>query len=138
MPDQGRGGEKELKGKQQFTCIVCPLGCLVQVVEGPEGTAVSGHECSRGEKYALQELADPRRVLTGTVRVTGGFLPRLPVKSSAPIPKKLIMEASRALSRINAVAPLRCGDIIAENFAGSGADLISTRDLPRESGERKI
>ena len=107
-------------------------------MEGPEGTAVSGHECSRGEKYALQELADPRRVLTGTVRVTGGFLPRLPVKSSAPIPKKLIMEASRALSRINAVAPLRCGDIIAENFAGSGADLISTRDLPRESGERKI
>ena len=90
---------------------------------------MSGHECSRGEKYALQELSDPRRILTGTIRVRGGFLPRLPVKTTGPIPKNMIMEASRMLAEISAAAPLQCGDVIAENFAGSGADLVATRTL---------
>lgn len=115
--------------KQQITCIVCPLGCAIEVAEGRDGPAVSGHECSRGEKYALQEASDPRRILTGTIKVTGGWLPRLPVKTTAPIPKKLIPEAARVLAMISAAAPVRCGELIAEDFAGSGADLIATRTL---------
>ncbi len=115
--------------KQQITCIVCPLGCAVEVTAGPEGPTVSGHECSRGEKYALQEAADPRRILTGTVKVRGGWLPRLPVKTTAPIRKELIPEAARLLAEITAAAPLHCGELLAANFAGSGADLVSTRNL---------
>lgn len=115
--------------KHQITCIVCPLGCTIEVAEEHGEPAVSGHECSRGEKYALQEASDPRRILTGTVRVTGGWLPRLPVKTTAPIPKQLIPEAARLLAEISVAAPLRCGDLVAENFACSGADLVATRTL---------
>lgn len=119
-----------MKGKKrQFTCIVCPLGCSIEVAEEPGGLTVSGQECSRGEKYALQEIWDPRRILTGTVKITGGPLPRLPVKTTAAIPKDLLEKAAKLLAEVTAHAPVRCGELIAEDFAGSGADLIATREL---------
>ncbi|MFY9257587.1 MAG: DUF1667 domain-containing protein [Dethiobacteria bacterium] len=118
-----------MNGEQQITCIVCPLGCTITVTKERGGLKVSGHECRRGEKYALQEATDPRRVLTGTVKVSGGFLPRLPVKTTQPIPKENILKAARLLNSIKLSAPLRCGELIVADFAGSGADLIATRDL---------
>lgn len=118
-----------MKPEQRVTCIICPLGCEIILTAGPQGPTVRGHECKRGEDYALQEAADPRRVLTGTVRVRGAHLSRLPVKTSAPIPRELIPEAARLLDTIQAVAPLRCGEHLAENFAGSGAALVATRSL---------
>ncbi|HOA34949.1 MAG TPA: DUF1667 domain-containing protein [Bacillota bacterium] len=124
-----------MKNKLQITCIVCPLSCCIDVEEKDGGHVAGGYECSRGEKYALQETLDPRRVLTGTVRVAGGRLPRLPVKTTAPIPKGLIPEAARLLDNISVEAPLRCGELIVKNFAGSGAGLVATRDL--EAGGQK-
>lgn len=124
-----------MKEKRQITCIVCPLSCTIEVEEKDGAHAFSGHECSRGEKYALQETLDPRRVLTGTVKVDGGRLPRLPVKTTAPIPKALIPKAARLLDEITVKAPLRCGELIVENFAGSGAGLVATRSL--EAGNRQ-
>lgn len=118
-----------MTGKQQITCIICPLSCAITVTAGRSGPEVSGHECKQGERYALQEAADPRRILTGTVRVSGGFLPRLPVKTTEPIPRGLIPKAARLLDTITATAPIRCGDLVAANFADSGADLVATRDL---------
>ncbi|HOL18254.1 MAG TPA: DUF1667 domain-containing protein, partial [Bacillota bacterium] len=101
----------------------------VTVSPGEAGLTVSGHECRRGEEYALQEYTDPRRVLTGTVAVDGAALPRLPVKTDGPIPKTLVREAAAALSRIKVRASVRCGEIIVANFAGSGSNLVATRDL---------
>lgn len=114
---------------KEFTCINCPLGCSVTVLTGDGGLSVSGNECKRGEEYAIQEYRDPRRVLTGTVTVTEATLPRLPVKTDAAIPKSLIPGAAAALSLINVQAPVHCGAVIQRNFAGSGANLIATRDL---------
>lgn len=118
-----------MSGIQQFTCISCPLGCRVTVEPGREGLAVSGHECMRGKEYALQEYSDPRRMLTGTVRVENGFLPRLPVKTASPLPRESIVKAARALDRITVRAPVKCGAVIAADLAGSGVDLVATRDL---------
>ncbi len=114
---------------KKITCINCPVGCTV-IVNSAEGEfLVSGNECKRGEEYALQEYHDPRRVLTGTVTVTGAALPRLPVKTDNTIPKALVPDAAAALSRIAVQAPVRCGAIIQTNFAENGVNLIATRDL---------
>lgn len=114
---------------KKFTCINCPMGCSVTVTAGEGGLLVEGNECRRGEEYSLQEYSDPRRVLTGTVKVEGGFLPRLPVKTAGPLPLDSINEAARALAGLTARAPVRCGDIIAADLAGSGIALVATRDL---------
>ena len=120
----------ELSKEQEIISIICPLSCAITLSGDPENPQVSGHECNRGRDYALQEAADPRRVLAGAVRISGGSLPRLPVKTSAAIPRKMILEAARLLDRISITVPQRCGELIAANFANSGADLIATRELP--------
>ena len=54
----------------------------------------------KGKKYALQELEDPRRMVTSTVRVENGFLALVPVKTAEPIPKNLIFDV---MTQINSV-----------------------------------
>lgn len=114
---------------KEFICINCPLSCSVTVLLKHEELSVSGNECKRGEEYALQEYRNPQRILTGTVAVEGALLPRLPVKTDASIPKELILQAAAALSRIVVKAPIHCGAVIEPNIAGSGVNLIATRDL---------
>lgn len=121
-----------LEKPKTITCINCPLGCSITVACGKDGLTSSGHECRLGEEYALQEYRDPRRILTGTVRVEGAFLPRLPVKTDAPIPRNAIALASRALAQITVRAPVRCGDLIFADLAGYGVNLVATRDLEAE------
>lgn len=54
---------------------------------------------------------------------------RLPVKTSAPIPKAKIMEVMAEINRITVRGPIRIGDIISGNIAGTGADLLATRTM---------
>lgn len=121
-----------LEKPAKITCINCPLGCSITVSRGKDGFVPSGHECRHGAEYALQEYRDPRRILAGTVRAEGGFLPRLPVKTDAPIPRAAIEPAALALAQITVQAPVRCGDIIHADFAGTGVNLVATRDLNSE------
>ena len=67
-------------------CIVCPKGCHLSVDEA-DGYKVTGQGCPRGEEYGKKELQSPTRVITSTVRITGGIHNRLPVKTSRDIPK---------------------------------------------------
>lgn len=73
---------------KQLNCINCPMGCLLTVtLEDGKVVKVEGNTCPRGETYAHQELTDPQRMLTSTVRVEGGALPLLPVVSKSTLPK---------------------------------------------------
>jgi CxxC motif-containing protein len=119
-----------LNETKTITCINCPLGCSVSVAPGETAPVVSGNECRRGEEYALQEYRDPRRILTGTVVINGAFIPRLPVKTAAAIAKADLTPAARALDKIAVQPPVRCGDVIADDFFGSA--LLATRDLEAE------
>lgn len=55
--------------KTELTCIVCPMGCHLNVEQSEEGFKVEGNTCKRGEKYAVQELTNPTRVITTTVKL---------------------------------------------------------------------
>ena len=52
---------------REMTCIVCPIGC--QLRADPTKMTVSGNRCTRGRKYALEELTSPRRTVTSTIRI---------------------------------------------------------------------
>ena len=61
-----------------LTCITCPMGCeLTAELNGGVVTAVTGNTCPRGAVYAKEELTEPKRMLTSTVRIDGGCLPLL-------------------------------------------------------------
>ena len=53
--------------KRELTCISCPLGCQISVeMEDGNIISVKGNTCPRGERYARQEVLDPRRTVTST------------------------------------------------------------------------
>ena len=54
----------------ELICIGCPRGCHLKVDE-QNGYAVSGNSCPVGAEYGKNELTNPTRVLTSTVRITG-------------------------------------------------------------------
>ncbi|MCL2363233.1 MAG: HAD-IA family hydrolase [Defluviitaleaceae bacterium] len=114
----------------EIICINCPAGCLMTVT--PDGE-VSGHLCDRGIDYAHEEQTNPTRNITTSVRVRGGMLPTLSVKSARPIPKGKIFDVMRAIKKINPAAPVHMGDVILSNAADTGVDIIATRHVPERA-----
>lgn len=115
-----------------YLCIGCPLGCRLEVEEDEAGDVVEvrGFSCKRGKEYAIQEHTDPRRVVTTTVAVTDGTLPRIPVRSAGTVPKALVGDACRALRNVKLRAPVRMGDVVLTDVLGTGVDIVATRDMP--------
>ncbi len=112
----------------QIICITCPKGCHLQVDEEND-FRVTGNNCPRGETYGKNELQNPVRTLTSTVRLTGARTPRLPVKSSAPLPKGRIFDAMRLLDEVSVAAPVRCGQILLPDVFGTGVDIVATKSF---------
>ena len=112
-------------------CIGCPLGCpLEAVMEGAEVLTVTGHTCRNGEKYARKELTDPTRIVTSTVRVVGGTLAMVSVKTASDIPKGKIFDCVRELRAIDLHAPVAIGDVVIENVCGTDVSIVATKNVP--------
>ncbi len=122
---------KSDRGISHYLCIGCPLGCRLEVEEDEfsEIVEVRGWSCKKGERYGREEHTDPRRVVSTTVGIDGAGLARLPVKTSASIPKASVRDFCAELQRIQVAAPVRMGDVVAVDVAGTGVDAVATRDL---------
>ena len=112
----------------KLICIVCPKGCHLEVDEH-NNFAVTGHACERGETYGRDELRNPLRVITSTVKINGATHRRCPVKTSSPIPKPLIFDAMRLLDSVELVSPVKLGHVVVEDVCGTGISFITTRSL---------
>lgn len=115
--------------KTELTCIVCPMGCHLNVEQSEEGFKVEGNTCKRGEKYAVQELTNPTRVITTTVKLENSYLQLLPVKTEDPIPKGIIFDIMEALDKVKVNAPVKVGDVIVENILDTGVNVISAKTM---------
>ena len=114
----------------EFTCVVCPWGCSLKA----EGKNISGYSCIRGYKYAKEEQANPRRSISGSVRVCGAVQRVLPVKTSSPIPKHLLLEAAELLGDVTIYPPIKTGDVIIPDMLGTGVDLVAARSMGSDAG----
>jgi len=115
----------------KLVCIECPLGCEMTAEKKDGSIKVSGNRCPRGEKYAIQEMRDPRRVLTTTVFVEGGVHPLIPVRSDGEISKGMVKKCVKELAKIKVKAPVKIGDVIASNICNTGVDIIASRSMER-------
>lgn len=115
----------------EITCINCPMGCRMRVeMEDGRVVSVSGNGCGRGGLYARQECVDPRRTVTAVIPLEGGAMP-LSVKTSAPIPKRLIAQCMSELADVKLCAPVQMGSIVLANVCGTGVDVIATKSVER-------
>ena len=116
--------------KVNLVCIGCPLGCaLTAETEGKEVRSVSGNTCKIGDQYARKELTNPTRIVTSTVRVTGGTLAMVSVKTACDIPKEKIFACIQALQAIDIPAPVTIGQVIIEDVAGTGVSVVATKNV---------
>ena len=113
--------------KRELICIGCPLGCMLTVdIEKGEVVNVTGNTCPRGKAYAEKEVTNPMRIVTSTVRVVGGDRPMVSCKTASDIPKGKIFDVARALKEIDAQAPVKIGDVLVEDVAGTGVAIVAT------------
>lgn len=114
-----------------ITCILCPNGCELEVDWDGEPTAQSlevlGNLCPKGTSYALDELTHPERTLTTSIRIRGGVQRLASVKTVSPIPRETVVTARESLQPIVLNAPVAIGQVVVEDVAGTGIQVIVTR-----------
>ncbi len=117
---------------RELVCIRCPIGCNLQVtMEDGKAIKVTGNSCNRGVEYGIKECTNPTRIVTTIVPVINGELPMVPVKTSGDIPKGMISDCLKALKGIKVEAPVKIGDLVLKDVAGTGIDIIATREVGR-------
>lgn len=112
---------------KELICISCPRGCHLQV--DVDNKTVAGNNCKIGEIYGLNEVTNPVRIVTSTVKVDGGELPVIPVKTNGAIPKALNFECMKLINKVEVKAPIKMGDIIIKDVLGTGIDVIASRNI---------
>lgn len=118
---------------KEYTCIVCPRGCHLtarKVLEnGREVVKVKGNFCPRGEKYATEEMTRPMRTVTSSAYVTGSDEKMVSVKTSDTVPKDSIAKVLEEIGILQVKAPVHVGDVLIENVAGTGRQIVATRNV---------
>ena len=124
---------------RNLTCIVCPIGCSLDVEEdagSQENLSVTGNRCPRGEVYAREEIRAPKRVVTATCRIEGndgsGFdssVKRVPVKTASPCPREKIPALLNDIYKIKVTLPVKTGDVVLADWKGEKIDVVATRDI---------
>jgi CxxC motif-containing protein len=113
---------------KELVCIVCPKGCRLHV-DDEHGYTVTGNSCPRGAAYGKNEIQNPTRVVTSTVRLAGGLYRRCPVKTDAAVPKGKIMDVMKQLNGVDLRSPVAIGQVVLPNVAGTGANVVVTKNL---------
>ena len=106
----------------KLTCIMCPVGCSLEVTKTKDGLIVTGNSCIRGERYGIQEVTSPTRMVTTVAKTTAGFVS---VKTSAPIDKTKVQDVVNEIGKLILDKP-KHGDVVIKNVLGLGADIIVT------------
>ena len=115
---------------KELVCIGCPIGCKLEVIVDEDRVLeVKGNICLRGKSYAEKEYINPTRIVTSTVKVEGGEIAAVSVKTKKDIPKDKIMECIEELRGLVLNAPIQIGDVILKNAANTGVDVIATKSI---------
>ena len=112
--------------KRTLTCINCPLGCQIEVtLDGGTVQSITGNACKRGAEYAEKEVTHPTRAVTGSK--TGAHT--VSCKTASDIPKEKIFAVIDALRGLTVPAPVRIGDVLLPDAAGTGVPIIATKHV---------
>lgn len=120
--------------KKELDCIVCPMSCHIEVeMDGEAIVSVKGNTCPRGEKFARSEMSCPMRMVTTTLRIHDALHPLIPVITTQNVPKDKIFDIMNVCKTLEVQAPVQAGEILCENIAQSGADLMASRTMEKRA-----
>lgn len=120
--------------EKKITCIGCPKGCALTIKHtGKTIDEICDYNCKIGLEYAKNEFVQPKRIITTTVKLKSGYLPFVPVKTKEPVNKEKIFEIMKVISKLEIESPVKVGDVVLSDLAGTGVDLVCTRNIQKVS-----
>ena len=104
-------------------CIMCPIGCELEITKKDQTIEVSGNLCPRGKQYGTDEATCPKRIVTSIVKCSKDLY--CSVKTTCPVEKSKIEEV---LHEIALIPPknYQFGESLIKNVAGTDADIVVT------------
>jgi len=119
-----------MKKEKKIICVRCPRGCEVQTsIDGAEIFEIKGNVCRLGEDYVKDEIKNPKRIVTTTVKIKNSASVLLPVWTEKPVPKDKIFEIMKILNTIEVQPPVKSDDIIVENILNTGVNVIASSNV---------
>lgn len=129
---------EERINEREIICVICPNSCRLSVWRDKEGELhVKGNQCPRGLTYGKSEYTNPVRMLITTMRIEGGALPVIPVRSTHPIPKQHLLRAIKVVNDVVCHAPIKMGETVIKNIMGTGIDVIASRSMDNLDTRKK-
>lgn len=107
------------------------MGCQLTVTIDGEIVSVTGNTCPRGEEYGRNEVVNPVRTVTSSIRVDGGNLRLVSVKTKGDIPKGKVFDVMEEIRSVRAQAPVRTGEVLISDVAGTGIDVVATKTVEK-------
>ncbi len=102
-----------------IVCTQCPNGCRIDTQN------FTGGKCEKGAVFARDEVENPKRILTSSVRISGSER-TVSVRTEEAIPLSQIMQSMKVINTMHVAVPVHTGDVICENFNNLGTRLIAT------------
>jgi CxxC motif-containing protein len=112
------------------------MGCEMNVSTNSCGQIdVDGSTCKIGKEYAKDELLNPRRIVTSTIKVTNGCRSLVSVWTTGAVLKDKVYDIMNELERVVIEAPVKVHQIIIKNICNLGVDIESSGNVAREDVE---
>lgn len=113
----------------RLTCILCPVGCELEVDHAGAGLEVRGNQCEKGIGFAEEEILHPMRNLATSVPLRGTTAQMISVRLNGPVPRDMIFPILTEIAKLRPEPPIRRGRVLIPNILGTGADVIATRTV---------
>lgn len=115
---------------KELICISCPVGCLLKAdFVGESDIKITGNSCNIGINYGINELKDPRRVVTSSVAIKNGQQTHMiSLKTNGDIPKNRIFDVLAEMKKLQ-LSPQEAtlGNVVIANVLDLGTDIVVTR-----------
>lgn len=125
----------------RLTCLLCPVGCELEVRREGEALNVRGSQCDKGVEFAQDEVLHPKRNLAtsiparteagaaGTFPARGTAARMISVRLSDCVPRDAIFPILAEIAKLRPPLPVRRGQVLIADVLGTGVNVIATRTV---------
>ena len=112
---------------KEFTCINCPAGCNLKVTIDGDNITVSGNNCDKGKLYAIDEVTNPKRIVTSIIKTDRNNY--VSCKTDRPVSKDKVLEVTSEMKKIIVKEPIKIKDILIKNVCGLDSNIVATKNI---------
>ena len=105
-------------------CIMCPMGCSLDIKKVDDQVVVTGNTCKRGQMYGIEEFTHPKRTITTLCRREDGEV--VSCKTSGTVDKDKMQEVVKAISKLVAPKDVKIGDVLFDDILDQHVKVVVT------------